>query len=238
MSATDEERIQRAIQALKSRRFDARFAQDREAARAMILELVPQGASVGLGNSTTLFQIGVIEALEARGQRVINPFPFGKPPSEPFDVLARRCLSSDVFLAGVSAITEDGRLVNTDATGNRVTGMIFGPKKTILLASQNKIVKDLDAALDRIKSVVAPAHARNRGFDTPCAITGKCSDCRAKQRICNATVILEGKPWMSDISIVLIGEDLGLGWEPDWPQERIDRIRQNYVAGSWRPVKK
>jgi len=33
-----------------------------------------------------------------------------------------------------------------------------------------------------------------------------------------------------DFTIVLTGEDLGLGWDPDWPQERIDKITAGYRA--------
>jgi hypothetical protein len=35
---------------------------------------------------------------------------------------------ADVFLSGSNALTMDGKIVNVDASGNRVAGTIFGPK--------------------------------------------------------------------------------------------------------------
>jgi hypothetical protein len=113
--------------------------------------------------------------------------------------------------------------------------MIFGARKVILTIGQNKIVRDLEAAFQRIEKVISPGHAKNRGFNTPCVQKGECVDCRVKDRLCNVVAILEGKLMMTDTTVVLIGEDLGLGWDPQWPQERIDKIWENYVAKCWRP---
>jgi L-lactate utilization protein LutB len=63
------------------------------------------------------------------------------------NTLRRQASLADVFLTGSNAVTLDGKLVNTDATGNRVSAMIWGPKKTILVAGANKIVQDVDEAL-------------------------------------------------------------------------------------------
>ncbi len=45
------------------------------------------------------------------------------------------------FLTSTNALTMDGKLINVDATGNRVASMIFGPEKVIVIAGINKIVK-------------------------------------------------------------------------------------------------
>ena len=47
------------------------------------------------------------------------------------------------------------------------------------------------------------------GYDTPCAKTGFCSDCNAPKRLCRVTTILHRKPFMTDISVVLVNEALG-----------------------------
>jgi hypothetical protein len=31
-----------------------------------------------------------------------------------------------------------------------------------------------------------------------------------------------------DFTIILVNEDLGLGWDPDWPEERIEKITSAY----------
>ena len=31
-----------------------------------------------------------------------------------------------------------------------------------------------------------------------------------------------------EIAVIIVNEDLGLGWDPDWPQERKDKIFLEY----------
>ncbi|MBA7645636.1 hypothetical protein ES703_53394 [subsurface metagenome] len=106
--------------------------------------------------------------------------------------------------------------------------MIFGPKRVILVIGMNKVVHNVDEAVDRIKNVIAPYHAMSIGRKTPCAVDGHCTDCKSPDRICNVTTIIEKKPSSTDIAIILVGEDLGLGWDPVWPKERRERIASVY----------
>jgi hypothetical protein len=115
-----------------------------------------------------------------------------------------------VFLASSNAVTEDGKLYNIDGTGNRVAAMTFGPKKVILVCGINKIVKDIDDAHRRAKERAAPMNARRLNTKTPCAETGECADCSSPQRICNVYTALVKKPSRTDITVLLVGEPLGL----------------------------
>ena len=233
--------IEVTLKSLKSNHFDARFAQTRAEARRLMLEMIPPTCSVGIGDSVTLRQIGIIEALIQRGNEVINPFTrelsqgtAEKPANRTlFQQMQRRIFSSDVFLTSSNALTRDGKIVSVDYAGNRVAGMIFGSNKIILPIGRNKIVPDVDSALKRIKDVLAPVHARQKEIKTPCAITGKCIDCDSPGRICNVTIILEKKPGPIDYSIILINEDLGLGWDPAWDEKRISAIRSDYSQNTW-----
>jgi hypothetical protein len=87
--------------------------------------------------------------------------------------------------------------------------MTFGPRKVILVAGVNKIVPDLDQALQRIRQIAAPMRAKSLGLDTPCARTGKCADCRSPQRICRVTTILHQRPMTTDTAVVLVNAELG-----------------------------
>jgi hypothetical protein len=142
--------------------------------------------------------------------------------------VAKVALRTDVFLTGCNAVTKDGKIVSIDYTGNRVVGTIFGVPKAILVVGRNKIVNDIDEAIYRIKNVIAPAHAKQRRRNTPCAKTGKCTDCNSRDRICNVTVTLEKKPSYTDISIIIINQDLGLSWDLSWDRERINKIKFYY----------
>ncbi len=234
-----DEKIETTIKSLKRRGIDARFAENREVARKMVVDLVPENWIVGCGDSTTMRSIGVLQDLVDMGNRVLNPFIWPKvkrekPQKWPLRLIKQTSQGCDVFLASSNAVTLDGKLVNIDGGGNRTTGMVFGSLITILVVGRNKIVKDVDEALYRIKNVIAPIHIKNIGWDGPCVDVGKCvepeSFCPPERRVCNITVILESKPAGTELEIVviLVDEDLGLGFDPAWPQERKDKIVAEY----------
>src|SRR5581483_12148469 len=60
------------------------------------------------------------------------------------------------FLGSVAAITQDGVLVAADNSGSRVSAYIAGPQHVIIVASLNKVVPDLEAAIRRVRQVAAP----------------------------------------------------------------------------------
>lgn len=215
----NEQDIQTVVKALKDNRFETvEVAENAEAAVKMVLDMIPEGATVGTGGSMTVNQTGLREILMERGN--IKPFIPGQAPPP----------QADIFLTSSNAVTLDGRLVNIDATGNRVSQMIYGPKKVILVIGQNKITADTDEAIDRVQQVIAPLHGKTMGIEAPCAKDGKCHDCKSPGRICNVTTIIRKKPRMTDICIVLVAQDLGLGWDQGWPEERINAITSAYEA--------
>ena len=171
----------------------------------------------------TIRQLGLRDELVKRGN--IEVF---KPGERSFEDMRR--IQNDIFLTSSNAVTLDGKLVNIDAMGNRVAQMMFGLPKVILVIGKNKIVTDVDTAIHRVKYVIAPYHGMTMGIEAPCAVDGKCSDCKSPGRICNITTILEKKPRMTEFVIILVGEDVGLGWDPDWPEERKEKITSAYRA--------
>ena len=233
--------VKRTIRYLRKNGFDARYCKTRDEARNIILEMIPAGATVGVADSVTLRQTRVLEELLLRGNEVINPFTPELTPGagsdeakvKLFHQTLRRTFGTDVFITGCNALTEDGKVVSIDGAGNRVAGMIYGAPKVILTVGTNKIVKDVETAIERIKNVIAPVHARQKNYNTPCAKTGKCADCSSKQRICSVTVVLEKKTYHADLSVILIDEDLGLSWTPSWDKARIDAIVLGYLENSW-----
>jgi len=214
--------IETVMKSLKANHFDpVEFAEDANTATKIVLDMIPSEATVGFAGSISIRQIGLVDQLIKRGTKDING-TIGITIDE------RRRLLSDILLCSSNAVTLDGKLVNIDGVGNRVATMIFGPKKVILAIGMNKIVHDASEAIDRIKNVIAPYHAMAMRRKTPCVTTGYCTDCKSPERICNVTTIIEKKPSFTDIAIVLVGEDIGLGWDPDWPEERKERITSVY----------
>ena len=202
------QRGKKAVEALRKNGFESQYISDGKTACAEVLNLIPKDAKVGVGGSMTMRQIGVMDTLEKKGNVIYDHW---KPGLSPEDVLKirRAHLTCDVFLTSANAVTMEGMLVNTDGAGNRVGAMMFGPGKVIVVAGVNKVVNDLHSAFRRIKEVATPQVVKDMGLEIPCAVTGFCSDCNSPMRACRATVILERKPFFSDIHVLIVGEDLG-----------------------------
>jgi len=241
-----DKEIEITLRSLRFRHINGLFAESSKHAKSMILDLIPKDAVVGIGDSTTVAQIRVKEELKKRGTRVLDGFnrreiySYIKDYVERHNKLVEESTLCDVFLAGTNAITKDGRLVNVDAAGNRVAGIFWGHPTSIVVVGKNKIVKDLDEAFYRIRNVIAPNHIRIRAVElggwlpeTPCTITGKCNDCRSRDRLCNIFTIIEGKPLGTNLTVIIVNEDLGLGWDERWPQERITKIIEDYKKFVW-----
>lgn len=168
-------------------------------------------SSASFADSMTMLSTGALEVLKHKAPvEFIDPFD----ASEGMEGKIRqrkRALTVDLFLTGTNAITEKGQLVNLDMIGNRVGAITFGPTYVVLFVGKNKLVKDLDAAFHRIRTVGAPLNVkRHEKFKTPCQITGICDDCRSPHRICNTWTITEKSYPPKRIKIILIDQEMGL----------------------------
>ncbi len=203
-----EEKAKKAIEKLESHDFMAVFVRDKREAVEEIWKHITPKQRVGVGGSLTIRELGILEQLEAKGHTLYNHW---KPGLSKEEVLQTRKaqMTSDIFLSSTNAVTLNGELVNIDGIGNRVNSSVFGPGKVILIAGFNKIVDDVQEAIKRIKNVAAPLNARRLNIDVPCAKTGKCVDCNSPNRICRVIVIHERRPTLTDIHIILVGEELG-----------------------------
>ena len=210
----NKEQLSDVIRQLKRNNFQVFFAGNcREAKKIFEEQVLPviEFKSVSFADSMTMKKTGVLELLRDRKDiRFIDTFNPDDPRPERIEK-RRQALLSDLFLTGTNAITEKGQLVNLDMVGNRVAAITFGPRNVVLFIGRNKIVKDLDAAFDRIRTIAAPQNAaRHPDFKTPCQQTGTCHDCHNPQRICNSWSITEKSYPPQRIRIILINEDLGL----------------------------
>ena len=159
----------------------------------------------------TLYATGVLDTLKENPDiNVIETFAKGVPREK---ILERRrqALLVDVFLTGSNGLTENGELVNLDMVGNRIAGIIFGPRHVIITVGRNKIATDVQEAMSRIKNFAAPLNAiRHPDLKTPCKKTSYCMDCKSLDRICNTWTITQKSYPKGRIKVIIINEDLGL----------------------------
>ncbi len=203
-----QDMIQECIGNLKKNGFDAHFVEDVGMAKEMILNMILGYESFGVGGSDTVRSMNIVKELKIKGKVVYDHWEEGLTKEQDLDLRLRqgRC---DCFLCSANAISASGEIVNIDGIGNRVAAMSFGPKKVMIVAGVNKITPDLASAIKRAREIAGPLRAKSLGLATPCAKTGKCTDCNSPQRICRITVILSRQPALTPISVVLINKQLG-----------------------------
>ena len=206
----DRKKAERTAEVLLKAGYQVYLVDDLTAAKTRVLELIPEGASITLGGSAVVDALELLPIFRTDKFRLFDRYQ--KLPFIPDRVeIMRQGMLADYLVTGCNAITAAGELVNRDCTGNRVAGMIFGPRNVIIVAGVNKVVNNLDEAFRRLREVAAPMNAKRLGtHKTPCLETGVCSDCDSKDRLCNyTTVIHNGRKFPGRISIILIADQVG-----------------------------
>ena len=205
----NELKIKELMKVLEERDFDTVFAKDKDEARKIVMDMIPEGSKIAVGGSVTLNETGILDAIRDPKYNFIDRYN-----TSSFEEMLdkyREGYTADVFVSSTNAITMEGQLVNIDCTGNRTRQIVFGPKKVIIVAGVNKIVANVEEGIKRAKEI-APMNARRITHKTPCATDDccTCSDCRSKARVCNVTSIVDGCHYLPKrITIVLVGEMLG-----------------------------
>lgn len=197
---------ERTVKALEKNGFKAFYFAQKSQALNHILSLIPPKASVGVGGSATIKDLGITPMLE--DNTILDHNNPELTQEEKMDIRLKQ-QTCDVFLTGSNAVTLDGKLVNMDGIGNRVSAMIFGPKKVIVVIGINKITANLDQAITRIENIASPMNNKRLSLPNPCVEKGTCQNCQSSSRICNVLTIIHKKPLLTDMEIVIIGEDLG-----------------------------
>jgi L-lactate utilization protein LutB len=199
----------RVVDALKKRYFDARYFDDPAEAADTVVSLIPKEHTVSWGGSITVVELGIQERLAKEGFNLID-----RDKALNFEErmkLMRKALLCDTFLCGSNAISEDGQLVNIDNYGNRTAALIFGPKQVIVVAGINKVVKTVEDAAVRARTVAAPLNIqRFPSITTPCSQTGSCANCMTQDTVCNYFVTVRLCKPAGRIKVILVGKNLGL----------------------------
>lgn len=197
-----------ACAALQKNGFDARWVATGAEALSVVASFVTPGMKVGFGGSETLKDIGAHGRVRELGGEVLDHWAPGLSEGRRLEI-RRAQLTCDLFLSSTNALTLDGELVNVDGAGNRVAALTFGPKKTVVVAGANKIVRNLDEARTRLETVACPMNNRRLERPNPCVKAGVCRDCAGESRICRIYHVLKRRPSLSDFTVIVVGEQLG-----------------------------
>ena len=210
-----EKRAKRVIAALKANNMEGWYLPDAAGVREFVEKLIPEGATVANGGSMTLAETGVMDLLASGRYEFLDRTGLA---GEELGKLYRRVFSADWYLASANAITEAGEIYNVDGNSNRVAAICYGPRSVIMVVGCNKIVRDIPAAVIRVKRRSAPANVARLRCDTPCAKTGSCAGiqregmtdgCGVDGRICCNYLVSARQRVPGRIKVILVGEELG-----------------------------
>lgn len=211
--------VSRTMRALEQNNMKAAYVETREDALKLVRSLIPEGSTTSSGGSVTLAECGIMDYLKEKTDYIDRNMP-GIDEDEARRLVARMYVS-DWFLSSANAITQHGEIYQVDGRSNRISCLVFGPRKVIIVAGVNKIVPDLRAAVERVKHTAAPANCIRLSCDTFCAKSGVCispsfdesdlmchADC-GQGTICCNTLIMKRQREKDRVTVILVGEDLG-----------------------------
>jgi hypothetical protein len=164
----DASTVEATAAALRDKGYDVHIAKNGADAKRIVVELLPDGAEVGQGASQTLADIGVTHELEESGRYTpVRKLTRAMDRTTPEGLSAMRKLGvgPDWYVNSAHALTVDGTIVVVSNTGSQLAPLAFGAGEVIFVIGSQKIVPDLETAMQRIEEYALPLeHARMRGI--------------------------------------------------------------------------
>lgn len=209
--------INKVMENLEKNGIKPYFVQTREEVVPLVKTLIKKGESVSNGGSQSLKETGVMDLLNCGDYDFIDRTGL---EGEELRQAYIRAFGCDTFFCSSNAVTENGELYNVDGNSNRVACIVYGPRQVIMVVGVNKIVKDINEAINRVKTVAAPANTVRLSCKTPCQATGKCvslnkesplicDGCASEQRVCCNYVVSAKQRHKDRIKIIIVNENLG-----------------------------
>jgi hypothetical protein len=143
-------------EAFKKHGMEVKYVANKEEALALAKTFIQPNMSIGLGGSTSVAQIGLLDYVTSLNDIILfNQYEKGISMEENTK-RRREGMLSDLYICGTNALTKTGELINADGSGNRVAAQIFGPKKVLIVTGRNKIVENVEEGFKRIMEIAAP----------------------------------------------------------------------------------
>ena len=172
-----DETLEKTVKAIESRGIKVIITGSADDAMAVLKKVIPEGAEVMNGSSTTLIEIGYEDYILGgqSGWKLVHTVITAENNDNKRAELRRKSVAADYFISSANAIARTGEIVACDASGSRVGAWPFAAGHLILVVGINKIVPNLEDALNRVRQYAYPLeNARaKRVYGTPSMI-GKC----------------------------------------------------------------
>ncbi len=149
--------VERVAEKLRANNIEATVVDTGAEAREAVLRIIPEGSEVHTAKSKTLADIGLTEILNNSGRYdAIRPKYLAMDRKTQGREIRKLQVAPDFMVGSVAAITEEGLIVAASATGSQIAPYVAGAGRVIFVIGSQKIVRDLDTALARIRKVAFP----------------------------------------------------------------------------------
>jgi L-lactate utilization protein LutC len=168
--------VQKVMENVKPRNITPILVQTRAEALETLKSLLPEGAELMTGSSTTLQEIGFIDLLKS-GEHPWKNLKDGiaaETDQIKQAALRKQSILADYFIASVHAITESGEIFVASGSGSQVPSYAFSSNHVIWVVGTHKIVKNLDEAFKRLHEYTWPLEdKRMKSTGAPGSTIGK-----------------------------------------------------------------
>lgn len=197
----DAATIEQTMAVLKERNFMPQMVSTGAEAFAKIKELIPKGASVMNGSSTTLQQIGYIDYLKegTHGWNNLHAAVVAEPDKAKQAALRKQSVISDFYLGSVHAVAQTGELFIASASGSQLPHLAYTSPNLILIVGVQKITPTFNDAFARVRDYVYPLE------DARMKSTGAAGSVFAKVLILEREAAFMGRK----VHIIFVNEKLG-----------------------------
>src|SRR4029079_4254511 len=154
-----DETIERTAEALRAKGYGVHVVQNGDEARKVVLDLLPEGAEVGQGASTTLEQIGVTHELEESGRFDAvrkHTRSMERTTREGLRAMRKLGVGPDWYVNSAHAVTYDGTIVDVSNTGSQLAPLDFGAGEGIFVLGSQQHGADPEPARRRIEEHPLP----------------------------------------------------------------------------------
>jgi predicted ATP-grasp superfamily ATP-dependent carboligase len=114
--------VEKTAREIEKRGIHVIISPDGEDALEQLKKIIPAGAEVMNGSSTTLIEIGYEEYISqgASGWNLVHQRITSENDDTKRAELRRKSVTADYFISGANAIAQSGEIVACDASGSRV----------------------------------------------------------------------------------------------------------------------
>jgi L-lactate utilization protein LutB len=149
--------VEKTKKALNTNGISVSFAKDKDEAMKITFNMIPFGAEVMNMSSITLEETGIAKKIMESPEfdSVKNKLSSMNKDTQKSEI-RKLGASPDYAVGSVHAITEDGKLVIASNTGSQLPAYAYGAGKVIFVVGTQKIVKNINEAIERIEKYVFP----------------------------------------------------------------------------------